>query len=456
MDLLTRIIKQQKAYFLEGKTQSYHFRIQQLKKLKEIVAYYEKDIIKALYLDLNKAEFEAYATEVGIFYKELNYAIRHLGKWMSRKKKPTSIVHQPASSYVYQEAYGLVLIIAPWNYPFLLALQPLIGALAAGNCVTIKPSEYAPATAKIIEKIVLDCFDSAYVQTILGDASISKQLTRENFDYIFFTGSTQVGRHVMRAAANTLTPVTLELGGKSPCIVDHTANLKLAAKRIVWGKFINAGQTCIAPDYVLVEKHVKKELMYYMQKYIQQMYGHKPCNNEQYPKIIHQNHFDRLTQLLEKSKIYYGGRSNKSCLKIEPTIVDQADESSSVMQEEIFGPILPVIAYSSLKEVVHSLNNRPKPLACYIFSENKRNVNKLIRDLHFGGGVVNDTLIHIANHHLPFGGIGDSGMGSYHGKASFETFSHEKSILKKANWLDLPFRYAPYKLPLKVLRHLMG
>ena len=455
MEVITRIISQQREFFLNGKTQSYDFRIQQLKKLKQIVRYYEDEILNALYLDLNKTDFEAFATELGIFYKELNYTIHHLRRWMRPKKKLTPMLYQPAKSSVYEEAYGVVLIIAPWNYPFLLALQPLIGAIAAGNCVVIKPSEYAPATAKIIEKIILDCFCSEYVQAILGDRKISKQLTYEKFDYIFFTGSTHVAYHVMEAASKNLTPVTLELGGKSPCIIDHTANLKLAARRIAWGKFTNAGQTCIAPDYILIEKHVKKEFMHLLKKETKKMYGEHPCNNVDYPKIINQKHFERLKKLMKNEDIYYGGTINKLRSKIEPTIINQPSNTSPIMQEEIFGPILPIIEYTSLKKLVHVLNNRPKPLACYIFSTNKKNTEKLIQNLHFGGGTVNDTMIHIGNHHLPFGGIGKSGMGLYHGKASFHTFSHKKSILKKANYLDLSFRYPPYTMPKKILRYLM-
>lgn len=455
MDVLTRMVTQQRDFFHTGKTLPYAFRLTQLKKLKAVVRFYESEIIKALHQDLNKSEFEAYATELGVFYKELNYTIRHLKKWMHKKRKQTPLVHQPASSYVYPKPFGVVLILSPWNYPFLLALQPLVGALAAGNCVTLKPSEYAPATAELLEKILLDCFDSEYVQIILGDANISSELTNNTFDYIFFTGSTDVGRHVMKAAAKNLTPVTLELGGKSPCIIDHTANLALAAKRIAWGKFTNAGQTCIAPDYILIHHSVKKRFMHELKIAIQNMYGINPCANRHYPKIINTKHFNRLIELMKDAPIYYGGKSNIERSKIEPTLLDLPNDNFQVMEDEIFGPILPIIAYSHLKNVVHYVNEGPRPLACYIFSENTRNINRLIHHIHFGGGVVNDTLIHIANHHLPFGGIGDSGMGAYHGKASFDTFSHKKSILKKANWIDLPFKYAPYKLPVNILRHLM-
>lgn len=438
-------LEKQKAFFASGKTKDVQFRIEMLKALRSAIKKYEKEISDALKLDLNKSAFEAYETEIGIVLEELNYTIKNVFKWAKPKRKKTPIVLFLSSSYVYTEPYGSVLIMSPWNYPFQLTVAPLIGSIAAGNCSMVKPSEYSFHTAEILEKIIKEIFDESYVDIVRGGREANTSLLDEKFDYIFFTGSPTVGRIAMESAAKHLTPVTLELGGKSPCIVDETADIPLSAKRITWGKFLNAGQTCVAPDYLFVHHSVKDELISEIKKYIGIFYGNAPVTNDDYPKIINQKHFERLLGLLEDEQIFTGGQSNKETNQIAPTIIDNVTWESPLMQEEIFGPLLPVLTFKNLPDALAAINDKPKPLALYLFTTSKKNEEKTLHTVSFGGGCINDTVVHLSSPHLSFGGVGESGMGQYHGKASFDTFSHEKSIVKKSNKIDVPLRYPPFR-----------
>lgn len=436
-------IQKQKAFFATGKTKDIKTRIDSLKKLKQEILKQEDSIKEALKKDLNKSYSESYMTEIGMTLSELNYVIRHIKRWTAKKMVLTPIVHFPAISFTLAEPYGVALILAPWNYPFMLLMEPLIGAISAGNTAILKPSEFAPNTSKMIEKIIKNCFDEEYVTVIQGEKEISQELIDSKVDYIFYTGGTQVGKIVMESAAKNLVPVTLELGGKSPCIIDEVCNIKLAAKRLVFGKLLNAGQTCIAPDYVLVNKKVKKELVQQIQNHLKKFLGEDILNNEDYPKIINKRHFDRLLSLMENEEVIIGGKSDEENLKIEPTILDNPSKESMVMKQEIFGPILPIIEYETIEEAIQYINDNEKPLALYLFTNSKKLENRILSMLSFGGGCINDTIIHIANSNMPFGGVGYSGVGGYHGKASFDTFSHTRSITKKYR-LDLPLRYMPY------------
>lgn len=447
-DIKSILVKQQK-YYATGITKDTSFRLRQLFRLKKIIKKHEKEVMAALKKDLNKAEYEGYVSEIGLVYEEINYTMKHLRCWTREKLVPTPIVHFPSLSRVYSEPYGVVLIMSPWNYPFQLAVEPLVGAIAAGNCAIIKPSNYSPNTSDVIAAIIHEAFDSSYVSVIQGGREANQDLLKEKFDYIFFTGSVAVGKVVMEAAAKHLTPVSLELGGKSPCIVDKTANIRLAAKRIVWGKFLNAGQTCVAPDYLLVDSKVKDKLVYWMKKYISKFYGIDPSLNPDFPKIINEKHFNRLTGLMDSGKVIFGGKSNPVTCQIEPTLLDQVHFHSPIMQEEIFGPILPMIEYDNLFEAILEIKRYPKPLALYFFTRDIDNEKYVLRNISYGGGCINDTIVHLATSYMPFGGVGNSGMGGYHGKASFETFSHKKSVLKKSNLIDVPLRYPPYKDHLK-------
>lgn len=431
MEQIQNIIRKQREFFATGKTKNVDDRIESLKKLKKEILKNEQEIKEALKKDLNKSYSESYMTEIGMTLSELNYVMKHTKKWSKKKIVPTPIVHFPSISFKSPEPYGVALILAPWNYPFMLLMEPLIGAIAAGNTVILKPSEFAPHTANIIEKIITNCFNQEYVTVIQGEKEVSQALIDSKVDYIFYTGGTKVGKIVMESAAKNLVPVTLELGGKSPCIIDEKYNIKLAAKRLVFGKLLNAGQTCIAPDYVLVNKKVKKELIEWVQIYLHQFLGEDILNNEDYPKIINQRHFDRLNLLMKNQKITLGGNSNKETLKIEPTILDNPQRESMVMNEEIFGPILPMIEYENIQEAINYIQSYEKPLALYLFTNDKKLENKILNEISFGGGCINDTIIHIANSNMDFGGVGYSGVGGYHGKASFDTFSHHRSITKK-------------------------
>lgn len=435
-------IKDMKNYYLSGETLSYAFRLQALKKLKSAILNYQNDILDALKMDLNKSHFEGFLTEIGIVLLEIKDAMHHLKKWMKIKKVKTPLTLFKAKSYLYPEPYGVVLIMSPWNYPFQLAIAPLVGAIAAGNCSVLKLSPDSPHTSLVTKKMIDSVFSEQFITVLIGGLEESKEIIKQRFDYIFFTGSTQVGRIVMMEASKHLTPVTLELGGKSPCIIDETADLKKAAKRIAFGKFINAGQTCIAPDYIYVQSRVKNQLILELKQWIHMFFNEKAIDKEDYPRIINEKHYHRLISLIPKEKVIHGGIYDKQ--KIEPTLLDGVTRSDSVMKEEIFGPILPILSFDEINDVIHDLKHQEKPLAVYIFTKNKENEENLLNSLSFGGATVNDTLMHVASGYLPFGGVGESGMGSYHGKMSFDTFTHYKSILKRSNAIDLDFRYHPY------------
>lgn len=435
-------IKDMKNYYLSGETLSYAFRLQALKKLKSAILNYQNDILDALKMDLNKSHFEGFLTEIGIVLLEIKDAMHHLKKWMKIKKVKTPLTLFKAKSYLYPEPYGVVLIMSPWNYPFQLAIAPLVGAIAAGNCSVLKLSPDSPHTSLVTKKMIDSVFSEQFITVLIGGLEESKEIIKQRFDYIFFTGSTHVGRIVMMEASKHLTPVTLELGGKSPCIIDETADLKKAAKRIAFGKFINAGQTCIAPDYIYVQSRVKNQLILELKQWIHTFFNEKAIDKEDYPRIINEKHYHRLISLIPKEKVIHGGIYDKQ--KIEPTLLDGVTRSDSVMKEEIFGPILPILSFDEINDVIHDLKHQEKPLAVYIFTKNKKNEENLLNSLSYGGATVNDTLMHVASGYLPFGGVGESGMGSYHGKMSFDTFTHYKSILKRSNAIDLDFRYHPY------------
>ncbi|MGH8003071.1 MAG: aldehyde dehydrogenase [Brasilonema sp.] len=449
------IIHKQRAFFKTGKTKDINFRLEQLKTLKQAVTEQKEAIISALKADLNKPEFESYATEIGAI-QEINYAIKHIKTWTKPQKSPVSLQFFPASASIYPEPLGVVLIIGPWNYPFNLIISPLIGAIAAGNCAILKPSELAPNTSRLLSEMIEQYLEPAYITVIEGGVQTSQQLLAEKFDHIFFTGGTAVGKIVMEAAAKNLTPVTLELGGKSPCIIDSDINIEHTARRIIWGKFINAGQTCIAPDYLLVDKKIKESLLNELEKCLQEFYGESPASSSDYARIINKKHFDRLTNLLKEGKARIGGETNPSELYIAPTVLEDVSLTASIMQEEIFGPILPVIEYTDIIEAIDLINSKSKPLALYLFSNNKSLQQQILQETSSGGVCINDTVIQVAVSSLPFGGVGDSGIGKYHGKFSFDTFSHYKSVLHNPFWLDLKWRYAPYKDKLSTLKRLIG
>lgn len=428
------------------------YRKETLKKLLHHVQESEDLILKALYDDFKKPEFEAVVTETHFVISELKDTINNIHKWAKRKRVFPSLLNFPSTDFIYKEPYGNVLIIAPWNYPFQLALCPLISAVAAGNRVVLKPSELTPNTSAIINKIIKKTFHINHVEVVEGGVEVSNELLISRWDYIFFTGSVSVGKIIAKAAAENLTPVTLELGGKNPCIIDDTANLKLAAKRIVWGKFINAGQTCIAPDYILIQKNMKVPFITLLIEEIINAYGKKPEKSLDFARIINVKNWLRLQNMIEPGKVIFGGVTDANELFITPTLIEEPSLDSAVMKEEIFGPILPILTYETAADIHNVITRFEKPLAFYIFSENHSFTKKMIQNYSFGGGCVNDTIVHFSNKRLPFGGVGHSGIGAYHGKLSFDTFSHHKSIVKKANWLDLPMRYAPYKNKLETIR----
>ena len=435
-----------------------NFRKEVLIKLLNAIIVHENEIIQALNDDFKKPAFEAVLTETSYVIVELKDTIKNMKNWAKPKKVFPSILNFPSTDFIYKEPYGKVLIIAPWNYPFQLALCPLISAVAAGNQVVLKPSELTPKTSEIITKIISKIFNKNHVEVVEGGIEVSQQLLAERWDYIFFTGSVAVGKIVAKAAAENLTPVTLELGGKNPCIIDETANLKLAAKRIVWGKFVNAGQTCIAPDYILIQKDMKSHFVDYLKEEITKAYGENPADSPDFARIVNAKNWQRLVSMIEPGKVIFGGQSDYSDFYIAPTLVEETALDSLLMKEEIFGPILPILVYEKEKEIEAIISKYEKPLALYVFTESKSFSRKIIQKFSFGGGCINDTMIQFANKRLPFGGVGHSGIGAYHGEMSFDTFSHKKSIVKKANWLDLPMRYAPYhdKLPIikKILKWL--
>ena len=449
------ILTEQRHFFASGKTKNVAFRIEQLKILKKIITEEEINIQNALKADLNKSKFESYLSEIGLCLEEINYAIKHIKSWAKPQKVNTPLTQFLASSQIYSEPLGIVLIIGAWNYPFQLMILPLVGAIAAGNCAILKPSELAINTSQVLSNIINKTFDANFIHVIEGGKETTQQLLSEKFDHIFFTGSTEVGKIVMAEAAKQLTPVTLELGGKTPCIVDANTHIEYTARRIVWGKFLNAGQTCIAPDYLLVDKKVKQDLLTNITNCIQSFYGNNPIESPDYGRIINEKHFNRLCKLLNTGEIIIGGETNLSDRYIAPTVIDRISWEDAVMKEEIFGPILPVIEYNDLSEAIALVNSQPKPLALYFFSNNQQKQQQILRSTSSGGVSINDTVMHTGVPDLPFGGVGASGMGSYHGKASFDTFSHKKSILNKSFLVDLKVRYAPYKEKLKLVKQLM-
>ena len=450
---IEQLITAQKAYFDTHETFDIDFRIHKLKALKKAIQNHEKDILSALKADLGKSETEAYMCEIGLTLSELSHQIKHIRKWNRNVWHPTSLANFHAKSFSVYEPLGSVLIMSPWNYPFMLCMEPLAGALAAGNCCVLKPSAYSPATSAVIKQIIEEVFPPEYVTVVEGGRQENQALLEQRFDYIFFTGGVTVGKQVMEKAAKHLTPVTLELGGKSPCIITDSCNLQVAAARVVFGKYLNCGQTCVAPDYCLVAKKIKDAFLEQVKLQLTKMYGAKPLENPDYGKIINQKHFERILGLINRDKLIVGGESNAETLQIAPTILDNVTADDTVMQEEIFGPILPILTYESIDEAVSFIQEREKPLALYVFTQDKNIEQRFLNYVSFGGGCVNDTIVHLSSPEMAFGGVGNSGMGSYHGKRSFEIFSHEKNILKKYNWIDLPMRYQPYKaLYLKLIK----
>ena len=440
---LANILEKQRKYFALGRTLNIQTRLSALANLKNAILRHEKDIYDALLHDLGKSNEESYMCEIGMVYSEITYMLKNTAKFSREKTVSTPLSQAVSRSFLKPSPKGCVLIMSPWNYPFMLSMEPLADALAAGNTAVIKPSAYAPYTAEVVKMIIKQAFNEEYVAVVTGGREENQALLEEKFDHIFFTGSQAVGREVLKKASQNLTPVTLELGGKSPCIVDKTAKLSLSARRIVFGKFLNCGQTCVAPDYILCEEGVRDELIKELKKEIKRQYGVVPLKNEKYGHIVNSKHFMRLSKLLEESDVVFGGKVSEKDLRIEPSILISSWEDK-VMEDEIFGPILPVITYKSLDEEIERINSRPHPLALYIFSKDKENIEKAKTRVIFGGGCINDTIIHLATSNMGFGGTGESGMGAYHGKAGFDTFSHTKSIVDKKTFLDLPMRYQPY------------
>lgn len=448
------ILEKQRDFFATGKTKDLSFRLTQLKNLKTAIESNETLISEALFADLKKSEAEGFITELGVFYKDLDISIKKLHKWVKPRRVGTPLFYAIGSSKIIPEPYGNCLIIGPWNYPFLLVMAPLVGALAAGNTAIIKPSELAPHVSAVLKKIVDETFEEHLVAVIEGAVKETTELLAQKFDYIFFTGSSKVGRIVYEAAAKNLTPVTLELGGKSPCIVDTALDIELTARRIVFGKFLNCGQTCIAPDYLLVQEGVKAELVVKLIEKIKQFYGPQVKESEDFGRIISSAHFDRLTSLLKEGNMLFGGDTDPVQKYISPTIIDGVTGDNQIMKEEIFGPILPIMTYSKVEEAIDFVNAGPKPLALYIFSKEKAKVNKVLGATSSGVVCVNDTVLQYGNHYLPFGGVGDSGFGTYHGRHSFEMFSHHKSVLHKSFFPDITIRYAPWKKNLSLFKKL--
>ncbi len=440
---IEEILISQRAFFKTGKTLSLDFRIEQLKKLYAAVKKYEAEIADALNEDLGKSTYESYMCETGLALSEISYMIKHTKRFSKEKRVKTPLAQFASRSYKKLSPYGNVLIMSPWNYPFMLTIDPLADAISAGNTAVVKPSAYSPATSRIVEKIVSECFEPEYVAVVTGGRAENTELLNQKFDMVFFTGSQNVGREVLRRTAENLTPAVLELGGKSPCIIDSSAKIRLAAKRIVFGKFLNCGQTCVAPDYILCDSSVKEELTASLIDEISKQFGERPLENPDYGHIISDKHFERLSGLIEPGKVLAGGETDSVRRKIEPTLVS-ASFDDLVMQEEIFGPILPILTYDDFGDVISILSEKEKPLALYIFSENSAHIKEVTERLSFGGGCVNDVVIHLATSEMGFGGVGESGMGCYHGKAGFDAFSHTKSIVDKKTWMDLPMRYQPY------------
>ena len=450
---MLEILENQRKFFLSGATLDVDARIAALKALGRVILSREGEICAALKADLGKGEFESYMCEVGMTLSEIRHMIKHVRRYARDRRVRTPAAQAVARSYVKSSPYGCVLVMSPWNYPFMLSLEPLVDAIAAGNTVIVKPSAYSPATAEIVAKIIEEAFPCELAAAVLGGRAENSALLDMPFDKIFFTGSVAVGKEVMRRAAERLTPVTLELGGKSPCIVDGTANIRLAAKRIVFGKFLNCGQTCVAPDYILVHASVKEELIEAVKGEIRAQYGERPLENAEYGKIISRRHYDRLCRLIDPGKVVFGGEREEGALRISPTVMDGVTYEDAVMGEEIFGPVLPVLTYTDADALIADINCRPHPLALYVFSSDRAFIKKVTARCAFGGGCINDTVIHLATSHMGFGGFGASGMGSYHGRDGFDCFTHKKSLVDKATFFDMPVRYAPYsKLKYRLLR----
>ena len=452
---LKSIIDNQINYFSSKKTIDIASRINSLKKLLKEIKASENEIELALYKDLGKSKGESYLTEINFVYTEINIALKNIKKWTKRKAVKSSLINFPSSDYIVPEPYGLTLHISPWNYPFQLSIAPLIGAVAAGNTVVLKPSEYSKNTSLLLEKILSNVFDPGHVVVVNGGVDISTKLLEFKWDYIFFTGSIGVGKIIAKAAANNLTPTTLELGGKNPCIVDETASIEISAKRIVWGKFTNCGQTCIAPDFIVVNKKIKNKFIDALKKQIVKIYGNNVVDNDEYGRIISDKHMNYLVSLLEKENIIHGGKYNFDNKFFEPTLIEINNLESKIMEDEIFGPILPIIEYDDFKEVHDIIKKYSHPLALYIFTKKKEFGRKFLESYPFGGGAINDTVMHIANDRLPFGGVGQSGMGKYHGESTFNTFSHFKPYLNKPLWIDPPLRYPPFKNKINFLKKIL-
>lgn len=448
------LVNKQKEFYQNGETLSVEFRLKQLKKLYGLIKENQDRISSALKSDLGKSETESFMCEIGLVLSEITYMLKNIKKYAKSKRVKTSLSQFAAKSFVKPVPYGNVLIVSPWNYPFLLTVSPLVDAIAAGNTAIIKPAAYSPAVSEVIKDIISKGFDESYIAVITGGREENAALFKQKFDFIFFTGSQSVGKEVLKSAAENLTPVVLELGGKSPCIVDETADIPLAAKRIVFGKLLNCGQTCVAPDYILCNTKVKEEFISEAVEQIKSQYGKEPIKNRDYGKIINEKHFDRLMNLIDDKKVVYGGLGDREKLKITPTVMKNITFDDKVMQEEIFGPILPIIDFEDFDDIIKMLRLKEKPLALYIFSKNKAHINKVINNLSYGGGCINDTVIHLATCEMGFGGVGESGMGAYHGKIGFDTFSHQKSVVDKKNFIDMPIRYQPYnsKFYKKLLR----
>ena len=442
---IQNLLEKQREYYRTGVTIPTDFRIKQLKKLYAIVKKYEKEINDALKADLGKSHYEGFMCESGLVLSEISYMIKNTRKFARRKTVYTPLAQFPSHSYKQPVPYGNTLIMSPWNYPFLLTIDPLANAIAAGNTVVLKPSAYSPNTSKIVEKIISECFNPEYVAVVTGGRAENTALLDEKFDFVFFTGSQAVGKEVLRHTAENLIPAVLELGGKSPCIVDKTADIKLAAKRIVFGKYLNCGQTCVAPDHIICEKSVKDKFIEEVKKQIKLQFGENPLENENYGKIINKKHFERLCSLIDGEKVVVGGNVNEETLQIEPTVMDNVTYDDAVMGEEIFGPIMPILTFDNFDILISEIKEKDEPLALYIFSSDKKRIKRVTTELSYGGGCVNDVIIHLATSEMGFGGVGKSGMGSYHGKDGFDAFSHTKSIVDKKIWLDLPMRYQPYK-----------
>ena len=441
---ISNILDQQRKFFLSGETLPVKFRKTMLKKLYASIVSHKEEILSALTSDLGKSDFEGFMCEVGLSLTEISYMIKNVKKFAKEKTVVTPLAQFASRSYKKPCPYGNTLIMSPWNYPFLLSIEPLANAIAAGNTAILKPSAYSPATSNVIEKILSECFEKKFVAVVTGGRQENAALLEQKFDFVFFTGSQVVGKEVLRHTAENLTPAILELGGKSPCIIDNSAKIRLAAKRVVFGKYLNCGQTCVAPDYILCHNDIKDEFVKEVKIQIEKQYGKNPLENSDYGKIINQKHFERVSSLINAEKVVHGGKTNPQTQQIEPTVLDNVTWDDAIMQEEIFGPIMPILTYENLDQVIADLQKKQKPLALYFFSQNKKNIKAVTEKVSYGGGCINDTIIHLATSEMGFGGVGESGMGSYHGKTGFDAFSHTKSIVDKKTWMDLPMRYQPY------------